>query len=260
MNLGKRILEIRKEHKLSQEEFSELFNVTRQTVSSWENQKSYPDIETLVKISDKFNVSLDILLKENKEMVININKQIKNNKKLKIAVFALAMFAFIITILLSTENGSALSEKEIAINQIVYNEGIYSFNGESNNFVVSNGKIDFSVEKGLILITDFSLKDNSKIDTKRIKNATIWVYFDNNLWAMVEYDGKEDFEEWLNEVLLLEMVSYPCRENYQENSCEIVRSSLIDKSLFPNNMKLQIDYCIDSNCINEFFEVVKVSF
>ena len=35
MNLGKRILEIRKENKLSQEEFSEIFNVTRQTVSSW---------------------------------------------------------------------------------------------------------------------------------------------------------------------------------------------------------------------------------
>ena len=62
--LGKKLTEIRKENKMSQEEFAELFNVSRQTVSAWENSKSYPDIETLIRISEKFNISLDILLKE----------------------------------------------------------------------------------------------------------------------------------------------------------------------------------------------------
>ena len=58
MNLGNKIQEIRKKNKMSQEEFAEIFNVTRQTISSWENSKSYPDIETLIKLSDKFDISL----------------------------------------------------------------------------------------------------------------------------------------------------------------------------------------------------------
>ena len=59
MNLGNKISEIRKKNKMSQEEFAELFNVTRQTISSWENSKSYPDIETLIKISDKLMIYYD---------------------------------------------------------------------------------------------------------------------------------------------------------------------------------------------------------
>ena len=83
MNLGNKISEIRKKNKMSQEEFAELFNVTRQTISSWENSKSYPDIETLIKISDKFNISLDILLKEDKVMIKKIDKERKNYKIIK---------------------------------------------------------------------------------------------------------------------------------------------------------------------------------
>ena len=83
MDLGKKILDIRKDNKMSQEDFAEIFNVTRQTISSWENSKSYPDIETLIKMSDKFNVSLDILLKGDKKMIKNIDENVKNNKRNK---------------------------------------------------------------------------------------------------------------------------------------------------------------------------------
>ena len=64
MRLGQTLKDIRKEYKLTQEGFAELFNVTRQTVSNWENEKSYPDLLTLIAISDKFNISLDKMLKE----------------------------------------------------------------------------------------------------------------------------------------------------------------------------------------------------
>ena len=47
MNLGNQILNIRKEQQLTQEEFGRLFHVTRQTVSNWENEKSYPDLQVL---------------------------------------------------------------------------------------------------------------------------------------------------------------------------------------------------------------------
>ncbi len=100
MNLGNKILKIRKENKMSQEQFAEILNVTRQTVSNWENGNNYPDIETLIKISDKFNVSLDILLKGDKEMIKDINKKIKNNKVLKkIIVVLIVIIIALITLI-----------------------------------------------------------------------------------------------------------------------------------------------------------------
>ncbi len=77
---------------MSQEELAEILNVTRQTISNWENAKSYPDIETLVKISEKFNVSLDILLKNDKHMIETIDKKVKDNQKLRKVIIILSIF------------------------------------------------------------------------------------------------------------------------------------------------------------------------
>lgn len=94
MNFGTRLVNLRKECKISQEEFSEIFNVTRQTVSNWENSKSYPNIETLIKISEYFNISLDILLKEDKIMI----KKIANKTKQKnIIIISLLVVIFLCT-------------------------------------------------------------------------------------------------------------------------------------------------------------------
>ncbi len=68
MKLGQTIISIRKERNMTQEEFARIFHVTRQTVSNWENEKSYPDLETLVRISEEFQISLDAMLKEDVQM------------------------------------------------------------------------------------------------------------------------------------------------------------------------------------------------
>ena len=96
MNLGDKILKIRKDNKMSQEQLAEVLNVTRQTVSNWENGNNYPDIETLINISDKFKVSLDILLKGDKEIIKDINKKTKNNKILKKVIIILSILVVIL--------------------------------------------------------------------------------------------------------------------------------------------------------------------
>lgn len=59
----------------SQEELAEKIYVTRQTISNWENEKSYPDIHSLLLLSSLFNVSLDQLIKGDIEiMKKEINK------------------------------------------------------------------------------------------------------------------------------------------------------------------------------------------
>ena len=83
MNIAMSILKIRKDKKLTQEEFAKLFNVTRQTVSNWENEKSYPDLQTLIKISDMFEISLDTLMKGDKTMVKKFDKELLQNKLIK---------------------------------------------------------------------------------------------------------------------------------------------------------------------------------
>ena len=49
MNIGKTLQDLRKEKNIRQEEMAEILNVSRQTISNWENSKSYPDIITLIK-------------------------------------------------------------------------------------------------------------------------------------------------------------------------------------------------------------------
>ena len=100
MQLGQMIVQIRKEQGLTQENFAKKFDVTRQTVSNWENEKSYPDLYTLVKISDEFNVSLDILLKGDSGMVKNIDKKIKKQPFyigiiIGLVIIIVALFSFI---------------------------------------------------------------------------------------------------------------------------------------------------------------------
>ena len=53
---------LRKEHNLSQEELAELLYVSRQAVSKWEQGNGYPEVETLLLLSSKLNVSLDSLM------------------------------------------------------------------------------------------------------------------------------------------------------------------------------------------------------
>ena len=83
MRLGQTISDIRKERNMTQEEFAQIFHVTRQTVSNWEKEKNYPDLETLIFMSDEFNISLDVMLKEDKKMVKKLNKEITLSKRFK---------------------------------------------------------------------------------------------------------------------------------------------------------------------------------
>lgn len=86
--LGGRVMEIseclkkcRQKTNITQEHLADKLGVTRQTISSWETGRSYPDIASIVKMSEIFNMSLDELLKEHPKL----KKQ--NNSKIKTIAF-----------------------------------------------------------------------------------------------------------------------------------------------------------------------------
>lgn len=61
--IGERLTELRIKHNMTQEEFAEYMCVTRQSVSKWETDKTYPDVEKLIKISQLYDVSMDYLIR-----------------------------------------------------------------------------------------------------------------------------------------------------------------------------------------------------
>ncbi|MEH7361002.1 helix-turn-helix transcriptional regulator [Priestia aryabhattai] len=63
MNLGEQLQKLREEKKMSREDLAGEMNVSRQAVYKWENNKGYPDIENLIKLSELYNVPLDELIK-----------------------------------------------------------------------------------------------------------------------------------------------------------------------------------------------------
>lgn len=72
MTLGEKIYELRTQSNLSQGDLANELNVSRQSISKWENGNSTPDLEKIVKLAEIFNVSLDELIKnEEKEVVAN---------------------------------------------------------------------------------------------------------------------------------------------------------------------------------------------
>ena len=62
MSFSENLKQIRKEHHLSQEELAELLDVSRQAVSKWEQDQGYPEVEKLLLLSSKLNISLDVLM------------------------------------------------------------------------------------------------------------------------------------------------------------------------------------------------------
>lgn len=63
MELSSQIKKYRMEANISQEELADKIYVSRQTISNWENDKSYPDVKSLLLISEVFEISLDNLIK-----------------------------------------------------------------------------------------------------------------------------------------------------------------------------------------------------
>lgn len=71
MGFGENLQKYRKQCNLNQNEVAEQLNVTRQTVSNWETNKSEPDVETMIKLSNLYHVSMEELVNAEKKEADN---------------------------------------------------------------------------------------------------------------------------------------------------------------------------------------------
>ena len=84
MLLGERLRETRQKKGVSQSTVAEHLNISRQSISKWENNSSYPDLDNLVRLSEYYEVTVDDLLKENqglKKKIEENNEKIKDSQK-----------------------------------------------------------------------------------------------------------------------------------------------------------------------------------
>lgn len=91
MKIGIKLKQGRAEKNLTQEEAAKILNVSRSTVSSWEVNRTYPDLDMLVSLSDLYDISLDLMLREDKEMIQTLSQEIQTSRKRKGWLIALGM-------------------------------------------------------------------------------------------------------------------------------------------------------------------------
>ncbi|MGS7134949.1 helix-turn-helix domain-containing protein [Streptococcus pyogenes] len=98
MEIGQQIIRYRKQQALSQEKLAEKVYVSRQSISNWENDKTYPEIHSLLLLSQIFQVSLDQLIKGDIEkMKYTITQVDKKNFKRDTKVMVTLMILLMIS-------------------------------------------------------------------------------------------------------------------------------------------------------------------
>ena len=108
MNLGNKILQLRKKNGLSQEQLGEAVDVTRQTISNWELGETTPNPEQLKSLSKALNISIDELLNNNirdiletKVNMINGNVIKSNNLIKTLLVIIIVVLAIVVSFVLA---------------------------------------------------------------------------------------------------------------------------------------------------------------
>ena len=131
MSFADNLKQLRKEHHLSQEELAELLDVSRQAVSKWEQGNGYPEVEKLLLLSSKLNISLDSL------MSTEIAKERSNNANATGTIVITSLHEnVIVTCYKVLSSGKMLGGKSSPQYSLFgVSKGIASFWGEPTTFL-----------------------------------------------------------------------------------------------------------------------------
>lgn len=98
MELGSQIKKYRTELGLSQDALAEKIYVSRQSISNWETGKNYPDLNSLIRMSEIFHVTVDVLLKGDvEEMKELISREDQNEFQILSKIFSMMFLVMLIS-------------------------------------------------------------------------------------------------------------------------------------------------------------------
>lgn len=161
MKISHVIKKHREENHLTQVDLAKQLNVSRSTISSWENGRSYPDLEMVLVLSHEFDVSVDKLLKEDGEIVQDISKDTRTKKRkviiniiLSVVVVCLLIVIFNLKFRVQRVDDSRIESVQVIDNQVTialkksifYKNIAYTIDTDDENTV------NISIESFLLLV------------------------------------------------------------------------------------------------------------
>lgn len=193
MELSEKLKKLRADNKMTQENLAEVLHVSRTTISSWENGRSYPDLQMIVVISDYFETSLDFLLREDKKMIKKLSFDTKSKKRFETLIIlfvGLVIVGFAIFISVWNNQFDTMNPQKIQIEKVekiaikprvvdgieigkdykyyVYvkmDDPLHTFDdaGSSNNYPSNENSVyaNFQVKNSINIFSN--LKNNKKI-------------------------------------------------------------------------------------------------
>ena len=221
MKVAEMIKQTRKESNLTQEEYGLKFGVTRQTVSSWENERSLPDLQMLIDICNTYHVSLDKLLNEDKDFVDKIDYYSKIKKIIKkIAVFLIVIVVIFAVVFIRWKIISD-NMNEAFVNRteqmgFVFENGVYILKDDDISFRLPNQKLPFLKEDFFVKNSYAEVKiDGTEIDINIYNGDSFRIEFDHyrSLTGKIDKNGEFIVEE--NTLNLEE------KQIYEENTAKI---------------------------------------
>lgn len=130
MTIGERLLKLRKERNLSQEELANVLDVSRQTVSKWETDQSTPDFDKIIPLCEYYGITSDELLTGNSNIKEAKKANVKSNFARNIAVAVmLYIFAIIAVVICAAQFGQPILGVAIFFTLIAVATGILIYNG-----------------------------------------------------------------------------------------------------------------------------------
>lgn len=227
--IGKYILKLRTDANLSQNQLAEMIPISRQAISKWERGENAPDSQTLIRLSEIFNVTIDSLIlgrpidkneinqqseKLKLDMVDEHNKKVRKIKRLYISI-AIIFLTFIISFLsyyfINTynttriysvvgENGSTFSDNGLLIlsrNNLYFKLGDITTKNEIKKLELyyKNELIYSTKDKNIFLRDYLGFNSYFKFDPfdDEIKNIFLRIYFNDNDYEVLELQFIKDF-------------------------------------------------------------------
>ena len=194
--------------------------VTREAVSKWETGRRIPDIETLIILSNIFDVSIESLLscEESNNAVVNLYKDnIKLHKK--VGILLLVTILIIITFLIYYFFNNYNSFK------------FYNLTGGNDNFILENSVMFVSKEKFFISIPKVSSINSDEINYKKL-------YY---LYNIINYNENNGYNESINFKDLDNLINNLYIDIYYEDNIDTVKINLFltysNDNLFTKKVK-----------------------
>ena len=203
---GELLKKLRLDKKLTQDELANLIYVDRTAISKWECGKSIPDYDSLTRLSNVFDISINEIIEG--KLIVNIKKRkLKHNKIIVIII----MFSLAIVLLFLILYFILNYKKTI----------IYNINAESKNCEIKNGLLVYTNEKSYFSLGNIDCNKNIE---------KIEIYFKETDKDLILIDSQES-----DSILLFESNGY---NEYEINKFKYKNNNVYVKIYFDNNEEL----------------------